>query len=194
VLTNHHVIDGAKKINVRLNGEKDKYPAQLIADNEAGDMALLKIELPAGRKLAPIPLARGGAKIGEDVCALGFPGVMSQNITLTLTKGIVSTLPGPDDAEGFIVTDCKINPGNSGGPLCGFSGCTGMVSAKSCISSLEDSYGLAIPANRLRKFLVEKIPPVSRTLPPEPVRAANFKLSELAEIIAPSVVYIENIQ
>ena len=41
---------------MRLNGETDMYPAKLIADNESGDMAILKIELPAGKKLAPIPL------------------------------------------------------------------------------------------------------------------------------------------
>jgi S1-C subfamily serine protease len=78
----------------------------LIADDEAGDMALLKIELPAARKLVPIPLSETGVKIGEDVCALGFPGVMSESITLTLTKGVVSTLPAPDDDDGYIATDC----------------------------------------------------------------------------------------
>ena len=74
VLTNHHVIEGAKEIKVHLNGEQEMYPAKLIADDETGDMALLKIELPAGKKLAPIPLAASGVKIGEDVCAMGFPG------------------------------------------------------------------------------------------------------------------------
>jgi hypothetical protein len=195
VLTNHHVIHGAKKIKVHLNGEKEKYSAKLIADNEGGDMALLKLELPAGRILAPIPLAATGVKIGEDVCALGFPGVMSQNITLTLTKGIVSTLPGPDNSEGFIATDCKVNPGNSGGPLCNFSGgIAGMVTRKSHISSKEDSYGLVIPVDRLRKFLTENLPPDGRKLPPVSARAANLKLSDLAEIVAPSVVYIENLK
>ena len=195
VLTNHHVIDGAKKIQIHLNGQKEKYPAKVIADNKDGDMALLKIELPPGRKLVPIPLAGAGLKIGEDVCAMGFPGVMAQNITLTLTKGIVSTIPGPDDAEGFIATDCKVNPGNSGGPLCDFSGnIAGMVTAKSNLSSKEDSYGLVIPVDRLRKFLAENLPAESRKLPPLPAKATNLKLSDLAEIVAPSVVYIENIQ
>ena len=84
-------------------------------------MAILKVDLPAGKKLVPLPLMANELKIGEDVCALGWPGVMSQNLTLTLTKGVVSTLPDTDDNESFIVTDCTVNPGNSGGPLCSFA-------------------------------------------------------------------------
>ncbi len=195
VLTNHHVIDSAKKLKVRLNGEKEMYPASLIADNETGDMALLKVELPEDKRLVPIPLARAGVKIGEDVCALGFPGVMSESITVTLTKGVVSTVPPPDDEDAFIATDCKVNPGNSGGPLCNFlGGVAGMVTAKSNISSREDSYGLVIPVDRLRKFLLENLPPESRKLPPPPLRTTNLKLSDLAEMVQPSVVYVENIQ
>ncbi len=196
VLTNHHVINGAKKINVHLNGEKEKYSAKLIADNEAGDMALLKIDLPAAKKLTPIPLMASDVKIGEDVCALGFPGVLSQNITLTLTKGIVSTLPGsPEDNDGFIATDCKVNPGNSGGPLCSFfGGIAGMVTAKSHNTSSEDSYGLVIPVARLHKFLTENLPADARRPPPNRAKTANLKLSDLAEKFAPSVVYIENLQ
>ena len=195
VLTNHHVIHGAKEINVRLNDESDMYPAKLIADNEAGDMALLKIELPAGRKLAPIPLMASELKIGEGVCALGWPGLMSQNITLTFTQGVVSTLPAPDDEEAFIVTDCKVNPGNSGGPLCSVrGGVAGMVTRKSQITSHESSYGMAIPVGRLRKFLTEKLPRDAHMPSAAGAKGANMELSDVAEKFKPSVVYIENIQ
>ncbi len=195
VLTNHHVIDGAKKIKAHLNGDMARYAAKLIADNATGDMALLKIDLPAGKELAPLPLAAAGVAIGEDVCALGFPSVMSQNSTVTFTKGVVSTVPDSHDEEGYIGTDCKVNPGNSGGPLCNFSGCiAGIVSAKSHISSREDSYGLVIPADRLRAFLVEKLPRASRKLPALSADAANLKADELGKKVAPSVVYIETIE
>jgi S1-C subfamily serine protease len=194
VLTNHHVIHDAKKIRVHLNGNMTRYPAKLIADNETGDMALLKIDLPADKSLVPIPLAPSGLNIGEDVCAMGFPGVMAQNITLTLTKGIISTIPGADDTDGFVGTDCKVNPGNSGGPLCNFQGCVaGMVTAKSHTTEKEDSYGLAIPVDRLRVFLMQHLPPdVRKQLPPP--KTANYRLADLAKIVAPSVVYIENLQ
>ena len=121
---------------------------------------------------------------------------MSQNITLTLTKGVVSTLPAADDNEAFIVTDCTVNPGNSGGPLCSFSGgVAGMVTRKSQITSNESSYGMAIPVGRLRKFLTEKLPHGGPTCRPrKSAKTANMKLSDLAEKIQTSVVYIENIQ
>ena len=54
-----------------------------------------------------------------------------------------------------------------------------MVTAKSNINSREDSYGLVIPVDRLRKFLLKNLPPDSRKLPPPSARAANLKLSEL---------------
>ena len=174
-----------------LNGDQERYPAKLIAGNEAGDMALLKLELPDGKHLKPIPLAGNGAKIGEDVYVMGWPGVISENSTLTLTKGVVSTLPGPNDEKRMIATDCKVNQGNSGGPLGSFGGIVGMVSAK---TTQGESYGIAIPVERLRKFLLEKLPPDAQELPPPPASATNLKLSDQAESFAPSVVFVENLQ
>ena len=183
-----------KEIKVRPNGETDMYAAKLIADNEPGDMAILKIELPAGKQLA-IPLMANESKIGEDVSALGWPGMMSHNATLTLTKGVVSTLPDADDSEGFIVTDSIINQGSSGGPLCSFSGgVAGMVTRRPHIASSDCSYGCAIPVGRLRKFVTEKLPHDARMPSAQAAKAAKMKVSDLAEKIGPSVVYIENIQ
>ncbi len=72
LLTNHHVIHGAKEIKVRLNGQTEMYPAKLVADNSAGDMAILKVDLPAGKKLVPLPLMANELKIGEDVYGHGL--------------------------------------------------------------------------------------------------------------------------
>ena len=159
VLTNHHVIDGSKAIKVRLCGDRTMYAAKLVADNEDGDMAILKIDLPAEKKLRPIPLVAKAIKTGQSVCALGFPEIGSSSTTPTVTQGIASSIPDADDDSGFIVTDCRVNPGNSGGPLCSFNGSiAGMVTAKSNISVRTDSYGLVIPAFRLRKFLADNLP------------------------------------
>lgn len=195
VLTNHHVIAHAKEIKVHLNGDQTRYPAKLIADNESGDMAILKVELPAGKTLAPIPLATTGVSTGEEVFALGFPGVLSGRNNLTFTKGVVSTIPDPHDEEGFIATDCKVNPGNSGGPLCNYSGSiAGIVTRKSAINSKEDSYGLVIPIDRVKKFLAAKLPADGRKLAAPPAAGTNLKLTELYNKVGPSVVYIENLQ
>ncbi len=195
VLTNHHVIDGAHKIMVRLNGKKEKYPAALIADNERGDMALLQVAVPAEHNLVAIPLMATDIKTGEDVCALGFPEIGSQSTTPTVTKGIVSTVPDAQAEDAYIVTDCRVNPGNSGGPMCNFYACiAGMVTKKSRISTREDSYGMVIPASRLRRFLKENLPEKSRQLPSAKDDANAMNLKDINEQVSPSVVYIENIQ
>ena len=195
VLTNYHVIRHAKEFQVQLNGEAEMYRAKLIATSESRDMALLKIELPAGRKLAPVPLMAQELKIGEDVCALGWSGEMSRSLHATLSKGVVSTLPADDDNGVFIVTDCTINAGNGGGPVCGYhGGVGGMVTRNSQITSPERNYGMAIPVGRLRKFLAETLPKDAKMPPAQEAEASSMKLSDLAEKIAPGVVYIENIQ
>ena len=135
----------------------------------------------------PIPLAATGVKIGEDVCAMGFPGVMGQNITLTLTKGVVSTVPGPDDEEGFIGTDCKVNPGNSGGPLCNFSGSiAGMVTAQEP-HQLQGGQLRAGDSGGPRAEVPRGEASARQPEIAAPVAAArqNLKPSELAEMVAP---------
>ena len=107
----------------------------------------------------PIPLMAKELRIGEDVCALGWGGAMSQNLNATFTKGVVSNLPAGDDNEDFIATDCMVNPGNSGGPLCSFcGGVAGMVTRKRQSPPGRPAIGMAIPVGRLRKFLAEKLP------------------------------------
>jgi S1-C subfamily serine protease len=193
VLTNHHVIEGAKKITVHLNGKFKKYNAHLIGDNKEGDMALLKVDLPAAEPLTPIPLASADLGIGEGVCAFGFPGLLSQNSKSTFTNGVVSTI----EDSGFVVFSCKIDHGNSGGPLCSVTGSciAGMVTAKTkTMEGVDESYGLAIPVSKLRKFLMEKLPAKDRKLPVPPPKNVNGQMSDLVTKIQASVVYIENSQ
>jgi S1-C subfamily serine protease/thioredoxin-related protein len=193
VLTNHHVIHGAKKIMVHRNGQAKKYEAHVIADNESGDMALLKVDLPPAQNLAPIPLADTDLSIGEDVCALGYPGSLSRNLAATLTKGVVSIL----NDSGYLVTDCKVDHGSSGGPLCSVASCSvaGMVSAGTVKSGeLQETYGLAIPVSTLKKWLLANLPAAAGKLPAPPPKAANAQLSEVVKRFKDSVVYIENIQ
>ncbi|MCH7499400.1 MAG: trypsin-like peptidase domain-containing protein, partial [Nitrospinae bacterium] len=126
LLTNHHVIDGADKIKVRLQVEdKEKdYEAELIGSDKKTDIALLKIKRDEN-DTAPFPYIRMGnsdsLEIGEWVIAIGNPFGLSH----TVTAGIVSA-KGRDIGAGpydeFIQTDASINPGNSGGPLLNMKG------------------------------------------------------------------------
>ncbi len=126
LLTNHHVIDGADKIKVRLQVEdKEKdYEAELIGSDKKTDIALLKIKRD-DNDTTPFPYIRMGnsdsLEIGEWVIAIGNPFGLSH----TVTAGIVSA-KGRDIGAGpydeFIQTDASINPGNSGGPLLNMKG------------------------------------------------------------------------
>jgi serine protease Do len=126
LLTNHHVINGANKIKVRLQiADKEQvYEAELIGSDKKTDIALLKIKRD-GNDTTPFPyIPMGDSKqleVGEWVIAIGNPFGLSH----TVTTGIVSA-KGRDIGAGpydeFIQTDASINPGNSGGPLLNMKG------------------------------------------------------------------------
>jgi S1-C subfamily serine protease len=119
ILTNYHVVQEARQIEVSLANSK-KYKARLLGADPDNDLAVLKIEAPPG-ELQPIP--QGSSKelfVGQKVLAIGNPFGLDR----TLTTGIVSGLSRPIRSEmtgrlieGVIQTDAAINPGNSGGPL-----------------------------------------------------------------------------
>ncbi|MDQ1375793.1 MAG: hypothetical protein QOJ09_3131 [Actinomycetota bacterium] len=119
VLTNAHVVEGARTIEVTLNGENAARPADLIGMNPTADVALIKI-----RNAKDLPTATLGRsadlRVGDSVVAIG--NALNLGATPTVTEGIVSALNRSIDAPGeslagLIQTDAAINPGNSGGPL-----------------------------------------------------------------------------
>ena len=149
ILTNHHVVDKATKITVRLD-DKAEYTAKVIGSDEPTDLAVIKIDV--GREL---PVAKMGnseaVKVGDWVLAIGSPFSLDH----TVTAGIISAkgrtqLPGSsgNDFQSFLQTDAAINPGNSGGPLVNMAGeVIGINTA--IISETRQSAGLgfALPSN-----------------------------------------------
>ncbi|MDS4019265.1 MAG: DegQ family serine endoprotease [Candidatus Competibacter sp.] len=144
VITNHHVVDEADKITVKLN-DKREFPAKVIGSDPQSDIALLKIDATG------LPVVTVGdadnLKVGQWVFAIGAPFGLER----TATKGIVSALGRslPNDTYvPFIQTDVPINPGNSGGPLFDLTG--KVVGINSQIFSRSGGYmglSFAIPAN-----------------------------------------------
>ncbi|HRX71316.1 MAG TPA: DegQ family serine endoprotease [Candidatus Competibacteraceae bacterium] len=144
LITNHHVIDGAGKITVKLN-DKREFPAKVIGSDPQSDIALLKID---AKGLPVVTVGNpGDLKVGQWVFAIGAPFGLER----TATKGIVSALGRslPNDTYvPFIQTDVPINPGNSGGPLFDLSG--QVVGINSQIFSRSGGYmglSFAIPAD-----------------------------------------------
>src|SRR6202051_3672597 len=113
VLTNAHVVDGAKVVTVKLSNHRE-YKAKVLGADASSDIAVLKID---AHDLPTVQLGDSNQlRVGDYVLAIGEPFGLEE----TATAGIVSakgrSLPG-DGYVPFIQTDAAVNPGNSGGPL-----------------------------------------------------------------------------
>jgi len=118
IITNHHVIDGADQIIVRL-ADRREFEAELIGSDPQSDIALIKID---AKNLPTVKLgSSANLKRGAWVVAIGSPF----NFEQTVTAGIVSAKgrsTGQQQYVPFIQTDVAINQGNSGGPLLNMDG------------------------------------------------------------------------
>jgi S1-C subfamily serine protease len=109
VVTNAHVIEGEKEVELRLSDGRSLKSRVSSVDAQA-DLAILI--LPQG-SYTPAQLGEHGVRVGEDVVAIGAPLGLEQ----TVSAGIVSALRGPDDATTVIQISVPISPGSSGGGL-----------------------------------------------------------------------------
>jgi len=159
VLTNYHVVQGARKLTVTLaNGTQ--YPARYVGGDIDTDLAVIKIDAPK----ETLTMVRMGDSshlaVGQKVLAIGNPF----GIGHTLTQGIISALERPIRAqnqriiEGAIQTDASINPGNSGGPLLNSRG--EMIGINSQIFTPSEGsvgIGFAIPVNLAKRIVPDLI-------------------------------------
>jgi len=118
LLTNHHVVNNASEIIVKLKDRRELV-AKLIGSDESTDVALLKVEakdLPVFEIGSPDQL-----QVGEWVLAIGTPFGFDQSVTAGIVSAKGRSLPDGNYVP-FIQTDVAINPGNSGGPLINMQG------------------------------------------------------------------------
>jgi len=128
IVTNSHVVAGAKNIKVRLHDvENDvkEYPARVVGDDPSTELAVIKIDAP--RKLPTLPLGDSEAlRVGQWVLAIGAPFHYEQTVTAGIVSAKGRLLHPPDKRYSqlgdIIQTDASINPGNSGGPLVNLRG------------------------------------------------------------------------
>ena len=160
IVTNYHVIEGAKQIQVELY-DGLQLPAQLTGVYPPEDLAVIKITPPPHMAVATIGDS-SQLKVAEYVMAIGNP----LGITQTVTSGIVSALernipvgPGVELIDA-IQTDAAINPGNSGGALVDLQGeligVPTLTIVNPTFNSPASGVGFAIPSNRV-KFIVPQL-------------------------------------
>ncbi len=158
ILTNHHVIDGAEKIQVDLS-DRRTYSATVVGSDPPSDLAVLKI---GARGLPVLELGNSDSVRVGDVClAVGNP----LNVGETVTAGIISakgraTGLSNGSFQDFLQTDAPINKGNSGGALVNTRG--ELIGINSQIVSPEGSggnigIGFAIPSNMAKNVMEQLI-------------------------------------
>jgi S1-C subfamily serine protease len=160
VVTNHHVAGGANRLDVTL-ADNTSYVANLVASDQANDLALLKINAPA-EKLRELTVARLGdsdaLKVGQAVIAIGNPFGLERSASFGIVSSVGRTRPGEAQRliSNMIQTDAAINPGNSGGPLLNVRGeVIGINEQIEAPTRGNVGVGFAIPVNTLKRYLPE---------------------------------------
>ena len=114
ILTNNHVVDGAKDLTVTLP-DKREFKGKVVGADPKTDLAVVKID---GENLPMIPWGDASKlQVGEYVLAVGNPFGLNSTVTLGIVSALGRGRMGITQYEDFIQTDAAINPGNSGGAL-----------------------------------------------------------------------------
>ena len=144
ILTNAHVVDGAKEVTVKLMDHRE-YKAKVLGTDKTSDIAVLKID---AHGLAAVRLGNSDQlSVGDYVLAIGAPFGLEETATAGIVSATGRSLPG-DGAVPFIQTDAAVNPGNSGGPL--FDSTGAVVGINSQIYTNSGGYqgvSFAVPIN-----------------------------------------------
>jgi S1-C subfamily serine protease len=155
VITNYHVIKGAKELYITMADGTD-YPGEVIGVDPENDLALVHFD-PGSKDLVTIPMGSStDLRVGQKVVAIGNPFALER----TMTTGIVSGLGRPVKTNDGIVikemiqTDASINPGNSGGPLLNSQGV--MIGINTMIYSPSGGsvgIGFAVPVDTAKRII-----------------------------------------
>ena len=199
IVTNTHVISGAKKVDIRL-ADGTKVPGEIVGSDTYSDIAVVKI---SSEKVSTVAEFGDSSQlaVGETAIAIGSP--LGSEYANTVTQGIVSSLnrhvslkseDGQAISTNAIQTDTAINPGNSGGPLINIQGqVIGITSSKIASNggTSVEGLGFAIPANDVKNIIkqLEKDGKVTRpALGIHMVNLTNLSTADLQKLKLPDNV------
>jgi S1-C subfamily serine protease len=163
IVTNYHVIEGAKQVRVSFsNGASMKATVQ--GSDPSSDLAVLKIDA-SSRALTPLPLGNSDAmEVGDPVVAIGNPFGLDRTVTAGIVSAIQRAITAPNGytIDHVIQTDAAINHGNSGGPLLNRRG--EVIGVNSQIETGDNGasggnvgVGFAIPSNTVKTVVAQLI-------------------------------------
>ena len=196
IVTNTHVINGAKKVDIRL-ADGTKVPGEIVGTDTYSDIAVVKI---SSEKVSAVAEFGDSSQltVGETAIAIGSP--LGSEYANTVTQGIISSLnrtvslkseDGQAISTKAIQTDTAINPGNSGGPLINIQGqVIGITSSKIATNggTSVEGLGFAIPSNDAIKIIeqLEKNGKVTRpALGIQMVNLSNLNTTDLQKLKLP---------
>ncbi len=159
ILTNYHVIEGAREIQVTLFDGK-AYQAELVGEDALTDVAVIKINAPAA-SLVPVTLGDSNhLRVGQRVYAIGNPFGLERTLTTGVISSLNRSLPTRNNRtmKSIIQIDAAINPGNSGGPLLDSRGrLIGMNTAIASRTGQSTGVGFAIPVSGIARVVPQLI-------------------------------------
>jgi serine protease Do len=159
VITNQHVVQGAKQLRVRLADQREMV-GRVLRTDPARDVALIKL---AATGLPTVKLRSGTLQIGEEVLAIGAP--LSEQLDLTVTRGIVSSYRQVRGVN-FIQSDVSVHPGNSGGPLVDSTGnVVALCESGVQRGGIDENLNFFIPIDEALSRLNVKLMPAGRYYP-----------------------------
>ena len=199
IVTNTHVINGAKKVDIRL-ADGTKVPGEIVGTDTYSDIAVVKI---SSEKVSAVAEFGDSSQltVGETAIAIGSP--LGSEYANTVTQGIISSLnrtvslkseDGQAISTKAIQTDTAINPGNSGGPLINIQGqVIGITSSKIATNggTSVEGLGFAIPSNDAIKIIeqLEKNGKVTRpALGIQMVNLSNLSTTDLQKLKLPDSI------
>ena len=152
ILTNHHVVEGAEKIAIRLSDGRE-LKGRVRGSDPRTDLAVVEVE---ARNLPAAVLGDSDKiEVGEWAIAIGSPFGLEETVTVGVISAKGRTGLRAGTFEDFIQTDASINPGNSGGPLVNIDG--EVIGINAMIIQPGQGIGFAIPINLARSIMTELI-------------------------------------
>lgn len=189
IVTNNHVVDGAKTISIQgINGDfNHQFQAEVVAMDKHNDLAIIKVNgITISSASIPYAVKTGSSEVGEEVFVLGYPLTSTMGEEIKLTTGVISSKTGFQGDVSIYQISAPIQPGNSGGPLFDIKGnVIGIVSAK---HKGAENVGYAIKTSYLRN-LIESA--VSTNILPQTNRMSGQNLSGKVKLAKNYVYYIK---
>ena len=199
LVTNSHVINGAKKVDILL-ADGNKVPGEVVGSDVYSDIAVVRISADKAKAVAEFGDSNQ-LTVGETAIAIGSP--LGTDYANSVTQGIISSQGrnvklkadnGQNISTRALQTDAAINPGNSGGPLINIQGqVIGITSSKISNNGQTsvEGMGFAIPANdvvNIIKQLEEKGKVVRPALGIQMMDLSNLSTSDLSQLKLPEKI------